>query len=101
MPKLSDTVDFQCYRVAILFDCDQDILRQAHRRDLRGLSGQATAEGNSGSSAAQAEAAQRKLKQIDAAGSIESLRVPPGNRLELLKRNRAGQSSICINDQWR
>jgi len=46
-------------------------------------------------------AARRKLKQIDAAGTIESLRVPPGNRLELLKKNRAGQWSIRINDQWR
>ena len=47
------------------------------------------------------ETARRKLKQIDAAASIESLRIPPGNRLELLKRNRAGQWSIRINDQWR
>lgn len=45
--------------------------------------------------------ARRKLKQIDAAARIESLRVPPGNRLELLKKNRAGQWSIRINDQWR
>ena len=45
--------------------------------------------------------ARRKLKQIDAAGSIDSLRVPPGNRLETLKGNRAGQWSIRINDQWR
>jgi len=37
------------------------------------------------------ETARHKLKQIDAAASIESLRVPPGNRLELLKKNRAGQ----------
>ena len=47
------------------------------------------------------ETARRKLKQIDAAGSIESLRVPPGNRVELLKKDRAGQWSIRINDQWR
>lgn len=46
-------------------------------------------------------AARRKLKQIDAAISIDSLRVPPGNRLELLKGDRAGQWSIRINDQWR
>ncbi len=45
--------------------------------------------------------ARRKLKQIDAASSIESLRVPPGNRLEPLKKDRAGQWSIRINDQWR
>jgi len=45
--------------------------------------------------------ARRKLKMIDAAPSIASLRVPPGNRLELLKKDRAGQWSIRINDQWR
>lgn len=45
--------------------------------------------------------ARRKLKQIDAAGTIESLRTPPGNRLELLKGNRVGQWSMRINDQWR
>lgn len=43
----------------------------------------------------------RKLKQIDAATRIDSLRIPPGNRLELLKGKRAGQWSIRINDQWR
>jgi toxin HigB-1 len=45
--------------------------------------------------------ARRKLKIIDAAPSIESLRVPPGNRLEVLKGDRKGQRSIRINDQWR
>lgn len=44
--------------------------------------------------------ARRKLKVIDAALSIDSLRVPPGNRLESLKGNRKGQWSIRINDQW-
>ena len=43
----------------------------------------------------------RKLKQIDAAASIDTLRVPPGNRLEQLKGDRIGQWSIRINDQWR
>lgn len=38
---------------------------------------------------------------IDAATLIETLRVPPGNRLEALKGNRKGQHSIRINDQWR
>jgi proteic killer suppression protein len=46
-------------------------------------------------------AARRKLKMIDAAITVETLRVPPGNRLELLKGNRSGQYSIRINDQWR
>ena len=45
--------------------------------------------------------ARRKLKLIDATSRIEELRVPPGNRLELLSGDRAGQWSIRINDQWR
>ena len=43
----------------------------------------------------------RKLRQVGSAESIEDLRVPPGNRLEALKGDRAGQYSIRINDQWR
>ena len=43
----------------------------------------------------------RKLRQLDAARTMEDLRNPPGNRLEALKGNRAGQMSIRINDQWR
>jgi len=38
---------------------------------------------------------------LDAAESLQDLRVPPGNRLEKLKGARAGQNSIRINDQWR
>lgn len=45
--------------------------------------------------------ARRKLKLIDAASTLDSLRVPPGNRLEALKGDRAGQWSIRINNQWR
>lgn len=45
--------------------------------------------------------AERKLAQLDAATTIDFLRVPPGNRLEILSGNRAGQYSIRINDQWR
>lgn len=45
--------------------------------------------------------ARRKLKLIDAVSRIEELRVPPGNRLELMIGDRAGQWSIRINDQWR
>ncbi len=45
--------------------------------------------------------ARRKLKLIDAVSRVEELRVPPGNRLELLTGDRAGQWSIRINDQWR
>lgn len=47
------------------------------------------------------QAARRKLKVIDAAPSIDTLRVPPGNRLEALRGDRRGQWSIRINDQWR
>ncbi len=45
--------------------------------------------------------ARRKLRQLEIAGSLHDLRVPPGNHLELLKCNRYGQHSIRINDQWR
>ena len=43
----------------------------------------------------------RKLAYLDAAATLDDLRVPPGNRLEALKGDRAGQHSIRINDQWR
>ncbi len=43
----------------------------------------------------------RKLMQLHAAVELAFLRVPPGNRLEALKRDRLGQHSIRINDQWR
>ena len=45
--------------------------------------------------------ARRKLELLDWAGTLDDLRVPPGNRLEALKRDRAGQHSIRINDQFR
>jgi len=45
--------------------------------------------------------AYRKLLILDAAESINDLRLPPGNRLEKLKGNRKGQYSIRVNDQWR
>jgi len=45
--------------------------------------------------------AMRKLQQLHAAPNLEFLRVPPGNRLEALSGDRAGQHSIRINDQWR
>lgn len=43
----------------------------------------------------------RKLDMINAAINVDTLKVPPGNRLEALKGNRQGQYSIRINDQWR
>jgi toxin HigB-1 len=45
--------------------------------------------------------ATRKLVQLDAAQTLEFLRAPPGNRLEALKGDRAGQHSIRVNDQFR
>lgn len=45
--------------------------------------------------------ATRKLAMLDAAKTLEFLRSPPGNRLEALKGDRAGQWSIRVNDQWR
>ena len=43
----------------------------------------------------------RKLHQLNIAGSLNDLRIPPGNRLEALKGNRNGQWSIRINSQYR
>lgn len=43
----------------------------------------------------------RKLRMLNNAKTIRDLKSPPGNRLEKLKGDRAGQFSIRINDQWR
>jgi proteic killer suppression protein len=48
-----------------------------------------------------ATVARRKLRQLEIAARLEDLRVPPGNRLEALRAERAGQHSIRINDQFR
>jgi toxin HigB-1 len=45
--------------------------------------------------------ARRKLGMLNAATSLNALRIPPANRLEALKSDRKGQHSIRINDQWR
>lgn len=45
--------------------------------------------------------ARRKLLMLDKAERLEDMRFPPGNRLEALRGDRAGQHSIRINDQWR
>lgn len=42
-----------------------------------------------------------RLNQLDCATALDDLRLPPSNRLEALKGDRAGQWSIRINDQWR
>lgn len=46
-------------------------------------------------------AALKKLRQLNAASVLDDLRIPPGNRLEMLQGDREGQHSIRINDQWR
>lgn len=48
-----------------------------------------------------AKRAARKLEYVDLATRLEDLKVPPGNRLHELERDRAGQHSISVNDQWR
>jgi proteic killer suppression protein len=45
--------------------------------------------------------ARRKLRQLQIAGSLGDLRIPPGNRLEALKGARLGQYSIRVNDRFR
>lgn len=45
--------------------------------------------------------ASSKLRQLDAACTLDDLRNPPANHLELLKGNRSGQWSIRVNQQWR
>jgi proteic killer suppression protein len=45
--------------------------------------------------------ARRKLRQPQIAGRIDDLRIPPGNRLEALRGDRAGQCSIRVNDRFR
>ena len=48
-----------------------------------------------------AKVARRKLRQLEIAGRLDDLLVPPGNHLEALKGDRSGQYSIRINEQWR
>jgi proteic killer suppression protein len=47
------------------------------------------------------EIARRKLRMLNNARTLDDLRIPPANRLELLKGKRKGQHSIRVNDQWR
>jgi len=46
-------------------------------------------------------AARRKLRMLNNARILDDLRIPPANRLEALRGQRAGQYSVRINDQWR
>jgi len=47
------------------------------------------------------QVARRKLRMLNNARILDDLRVPPANRLEALRGQRAGQFSIRINNQWR
>ena len=73
------------------------MIRSFRDRDTRVL----FETGRSRRFAAFADVAMRKLAQLDAATTLEFLRSPPGNRLEALRGDRAGQYSIRINDQFR
>jgi proteic killer suppression protein len=68
---------------------DRDTARLFQRQPLRKFT------------AAVQRAALRKLRQLDAALGLDDLRAPPGNRLEKLRGDRAGQYSIRINERWR
>ena len=68
---------------------DRDTERLFHREPVRRLPG------------ALHRVMLRKLRQVDAAVSLDDLRVPPGNRLEKLRGDRVGQHSIRVNDEWR
>jgi toxin HigB-1 len=48
-----------------------------------------------------AVATERRIRALSLADTLDDLKEPPGNRLEALKGDRAGQHSIRINDQWR
>lgn len=68
---------------------DRDTERLFHRHPVRRWSGELQ------------RAALRKLVVLDAAETLEDLRIPPGNRLEKLSGDRAGRHSIRVNDRWR
>jgi toxin HigB-1 len=75
--------------------CDPKLRRFGHGADLVGPAKPAAARRY-----IQA-AALRKLRLLNQARVLRDLNAPPGNRLEALKGERAGQYSIRVNDQWR
>jgi proteic killer suppression protein len=76
--------------------CDPEFQRLSHREGLGTRTGTRIRLGSE-----LQRAAQKKLRLLNAASELASLRVPPGNRLEKLSGDRAGQYSIRINDQYR
>jgi proteic killer suppression protein len=81
--------DFRYYRVVIKSFADKDSAEVFARGYVRRIPPELH------------RLAWRKLAQLHASTQLDSLRIPPGNRLEPLKRDRVGQHSIRINDQWR
>ena len=76
------------YRGVIIFFRDRDAERLARGQRVKRLGSILSV-------------ARRKLRQLQIAGVLEDLRVPPGKRLESLRGDRSGQHSIRINDQYR
>lgn len=74
---------------------DQDVRGQAHAGTLY-LTGKAKRFPPD-----VARRAARKLEYVDLAIRLDDLKVPPGNRLHALERERKGQHAISVNDQWR
>lgn len=87
--SLHNTIDIRYYSVMIRSFKDKRTEKVWIRQRVRGFSPELQ------------RVAQRKLRLINAASELTSLRVPPGNRLEKLSGQRAGQFSIRINDQYR
>lgn len=72
-------------------------------RSFRDKDTESTAQGNRARRIPSdiADRARIMLRRLDAAETLDDLRIPPGNRLEALTGNRAGQHSVRINLQWR
>ena len=86
---LADSNGWRYYEPVIRSFRDKDAQQLFDRRPVRRLGADAQ------------RIALRKLRQLDAAVTLDDLRVPPGNRLERLRGDRAGEWSIRIYDQWR
>jgi proteic killer suppression protein len=90
----SDTTALQYYRIALL----SAVIKSFRDREAERLWRQ---ENSRSIPKVLYRAAIKKLQMLNAAGALEDLFLPPGNRLERLKGDREGQHSIRINDQYR
>ena len=98
--------DFRCKDTKALFDFGFDRFQALkavdHETSYQALDNDMTIGGMTPRRFSSfASVALRKLDMLDAAKCLEDLRIPPANRLEQLKGDRAGQHSIRINAQWR